>query len=147
MKISLQKGFTLIELLVVIAIIALLSAVVMVSLNVARTKGGDSAVKAGMKQMLTQAQTYLDTNTNLGASVANCTAGVFADPQFAQIRANVLSNAATGAIMNCATDSTGSKWAVSVALKSGPTWCVDNSQGWFKAGVAQTSGGAQGMCQ
>jgi len=144
------KGFTLIELLVVISIIALLSSVVLSSLNAARGKGADSSVKAAMKQMHTQAQNYLDLgNANFGLSLAVCTSGVFNDTRFASIRTNVLANAVTGATMACATDSTGTKWAVSVsALKgAGTTWCTDNSQGWFKAGTAQTSGGNQGTCQ
>ena len=46
-----NKGFTLIELLVVIAIIGLLSSVVLASLNSARNKAKDAAVKSGVDQM------------------------------------------------------------------------------------------------
>ena len=145
---GLRRGFTLIELLVVISIIALLSSVVISSLNTARAKSADAAVKADMKQVYTQAQNYLDAgNASLGASVANCTTGLFSDARMTTILAHVTANAATTPGLACATDSTGTKWAMSVNLKGGGTWCADNSQGWFKAGAAQTSGTNQGTCQ
>ncbi|HEU5114400.1 MAG TPA: prepilin-type N-terminal cleavage/methylation domain-containing protein [Candidatus Paceibacterota bacterium] len=145
MKFRHIAGFTLIELLVVISIIALLSGVVISTLTTARNRGGDSAVKAGMKQMITQAQNYLDSNSNLGTSITTCTSGVFNDTKFAAIRANVLANAAAGATMTCATNFDGTKWAVGVsALKGGGTFCVDNSQGWFKTGTVDTT---NAICQ
>jgi prepilin-type N-terminal cleavage/methylation domain-containing protein len=64
MKISYQKGFTLIELLVVISIIGVLSSVVMASMNIAKLKAKDAAVKSALAQMeLLLHQEYADTGT------------------------------------------------------------------------------------
>jgi prepilin-type N-terminal cleavage/methylation domain-containing protein len=142
---SSQKAFTLIELLVVISIVALLSSVVIAALNSARAKSADATVKASMKQLRNQGPQYRDTNPNFGVSVANCVTAstFFTDAQVTKIRTYITSNIPTTATMSCSTDSTGYKWALSVsALKSsGTSWCIDNNQGWFKAGTA-----TGGMC-
>ena len=59
-----NKGFTLIELLVVIAIIGILSSVVLASLNSARNKGADAAVKSNLSNIRAQAELYYDSNSN-----------------------------------------------------------------------------------
>ncbi len=58
-----ERGFTLIELLVVIAIIGLLSSVILASLNGARNKGADAAIKSQMKSVQSQAELVYDDAT------------------------------------------------------------------------------------
>jgi len=71
-------GFTLIELLVVIALIGLLSAVILASLNSARTKGNDAARVQDVRAIKTAMELYYDrygkypTGTGAGAG---CGAG------------------------------------------------------------------------
>jgi|GEM_PF-690856 len=57
-----SRGFTLIELLVVIAIIGILSSVVLVSLNSARTKARDTKRVADIKQIQLALEMYYEAN-------------------------------------------------------------------------------------
>jgi prepilin-type N-terminal cleavage/methylation domain-containing protein len=60
---SKNKGFTLVELMVVISIVALLSAVVLSSINTARSKGRDAQRKLMAKQIQNALELYkLDNN-------------------------------------------------------------------------------------
>jgi len=70
MKMNLKKGFTLIELLVVVAIIGILASVVLASLNTARNKGSDAAIKTNLANLRAQAAMFYDNNSN-GYGVGN----------------------------------------------------------------------------
>lgn len=133
-----SKGFTLIELLVVIAIIGILASVVLSSLNMARAKGADAAVKANLTNIRAQAQDYYDTNGDFGDdfAVALCdTAGagtLFVDDTKVNSIITAAGNASNGgglASGTCTATLSPSAWAVSVPLKTVATesWCVDST--------------------
>jgi prepilin-type N-terminal cleavage/methylation domain-containing protein len=115
--VNLKKGFTLIELLVVIAIIGILSSVVLASLNTARAKGADAAVKSNLNNIRAQAEIVYD-NTNSYATV--CADANVAKGQAAAVAAG----ANGGTCSNAATT-----WTAWAGLKGTATdaWCVDNT--------------------
>ncbi len=132
-----QRGFTLIELLVVIAIIGILASVVLASLNSARNKGADAAIKSGLANMRAQAELYYDTNSGystanlISNTVSGCTTAnsIFADTVFTNAINSV--QATAGAAPTCYLgDTSGQKassWAISSPLKTSGHWCVDSS--------------------
>ncbi len=127
-----SKGFTLIELLVVIAIIGILSSVVLASLNSARSKGNDVAVRSNLANIRTQAAVYVD-NGSAVTTTAACNASLFADSVIAkQITA---AQSAGGGAAVCNANGTTGAWAVQVPLKSDSNIraCVDSN------GISSTS--------
>lgn len=149
-----QKGFTLIELLVVIAIIGILSSVVLASLNTARSKGADAAIKSNLASVRPQAEIYYDDNSNYGPDVsADCSAGLFATSKVAQ-QITAAETASGGSAICNADDSiagagsAASSWAISVPLKTDPTssWCVDSS-GSSASGTSAVNGSNVALCQ
>ena len=150
-----NKGFTLIELLVVIAIIGILSSVVLASLNTARAKGADAAIKSNLANLRAQAEIYYDGNssnygtatiaaaaTTAACSTANTLFGTASTPSLNAgiVAASSAGSQATCAVGKLATDTNATSWAVSVPLKTSGSWCVD-STGASKASTA-TGGGA-----
>jgi len=135
-----QKGFTLIELLVVIAIIGILASVVLASLNSARGKGANAAIKANLANIRAQAELVYDGRTPNGygtaANASSCTSptasSLFATtlPDTAVINKAVnAAITASGGASFCG--STTSAWVVSVQLKvadgANTYWCVDST--------------------
>ncbi len=134
-----NKGFTLIELLVVIAIIGILSSVVLASLNSARAKGADAAIKANLVNARAEAELYAELNQNKYASsvtptvnVCNATGvNVIGDNRQAALDAG-----STSVVCNASQDA----WAMSALLKSTSVyWCVD-STGASKEGASALGG-------
>ncbi len=160
------SGFTLIELLVVIAIIGILSSVVLASLNNARTKGNDAAVRSNLFNARAQAELFSSYNNDqyvitAGGTTDVCsTTGLVSNTkglyQFASAAANAsgstinttVTTAGTNTSVTChATPLTGSynplnAWAMEAPLKgtypgyTNPMYCVDST------GKATTTSGS-----
>ena len=141
---NLKRGFTLIELLVVISIIGVLASVVLASLNTARAKGADAAIKTNLANMRAQAEIIYDGEgcytglpgncAGLVVAVTNCAVGastpLWHNAQFEEaLAAAGKASGGTIAYAVCAQAVNGGAWAISVPLKSASSssWCVDST--------------------
>lgn len=129
-----NRGFTLIELLVVIAIIGILSSVVLASLNTARGKGSDAAIKSNLNNMRAQAELSYDSSNQSYANVC-------ADPSVSKALASVQAigaqagattidlTTAAGSNVKVSCHNTSAGYAIQAPLKSTANiwWCVDST--------------------
>lgn len=114
-----SRGFTLIELLVVIAIIGILASVVLASLNSARDKGADAAIKSNLNNSRAQAELYYDDNSRSYLSVCTAATGI--------TTMKVAATTAGSADVDC--NDTALVWAMSAQLMSNIAqyYCVDST--------------------
>ncbi|MDP2704925.1 MAG: prepilin-type N-terminal cleavage/methylation domain-containing protein [Patescibacteria group bacterium] len=123
-----ETGFTLIELLVVISIISLLSSIVLASLNAARVRGYDAAVKENLAGVRSQAELIYDTD---GDYDAVCAANSVTQNQTVMLALNAASFAGAGNETSdvCGKPASGAanNWAAAAPLRSGGAWCVDST--------------------
>ncbi|MEQ1561747.1 MAG: type II secretion system protein, partial [Nitrospira sp.] len=127
---------TLIELLVVIAIIGILSAVVLASLNTARAKGSNAAVKSNLQGIRSQAEIIYDNTQDY--------TGICADQNIINaIDAAILAGSDTGATVATRCNASATEWAVNVKLKvqdSGNDWWCTDQTGIAKGEPAELGG-------
>lgn len=119
------------ELLVVVAIIGILAAIVLVSLNSARNKGKNAAIKAQMAQLRSAGEMFNEDNSGF--------TGWCADAEEGRISQGAIDAGGTG---YACSDSAGA-WAAGIALVGTGSgyWCTD-STGASKPEVAALGAGA-----
>jgi len=142
-----RSGFTLIELLVVIAIIGILASVVLASLNTARGKSADAAVKADLDAIRKQAAIFSDDhNGYFTDDTTDCASGMFGSDATISSAVTHAATVSGGTVVCIADDgdvadgTQATSWAVSVPLKTNPaqSWCV-NSESVAMIGVADNT--------
>jgi prepilin-type N-terminal cleavage/methylation domain-containing protein len=118
-----QRGFTLIELLVVIAIIGILSSVVLASLNTARDKGADAAIKSNLNNIRAQAEIVFDDDGNYDAVCEDANVSRAVDEAGADC-ADTAAGASTDYVDD---DGSNDGWGAEAELSTTEFYCVDHT--------------------
>lgn len=146
------RGFTLIELLVVIAIIGILSSVVLASLNTARNKGADAAIKSNLSAARAEAEIYYDTNSNSYGGGVSVTGGAGVCQNSASV-ANNIGDSVQAAITASGDGTLATRcyasntvWAAHVRMKSNTAeyYCVDSTG--YAATTTSATASSDGVC-
>ena len=128
------------ELLVVIAIIGILASVVLASLNTARSKGADAAVKSSINNSRAQAELYYDSNGNSYGGVCAAATGILNMKNGADN-----ANGSGTATCNDTGAATPSAWAMQAQLvaSSSQYYCADSTG---KSSTSTSALGAATAC-
>lgn len=140
-KKEVNRGFTLIELLVVIAIVGILSSIVLVSLNQARSKADDARIKQQLSNIRSSAANYYDSNGDSFGTATDCTEGMFADT--ASGVAALVASSSYSVMTTLVCEANPTAYAVAANLATSSWWCIDSAgaakeqvDGTFVAGPA-----------
>lgn len=124
------KGFTLIELLVVIAIIGILSTVILGSLNSARGRGGDAAIKSNLANLRAQAEIVYDDNNSYAplCSDANIVRAIESAKNASGIGGATTSSTSAASLTTATCHASTNGYAIAVPLKTIALYaCVDST--------------------
>jgi prepilin-type N-terminal cleavage/methylation domain-containing protein len=144
-----KKGFTLIELLVVIAIIGILSSVVLASLNSARGKGSDAAIKMNLSNVRAQAELSYDNangsyaNVCADTTIVNAMNGAKSNSGATNALNTTIGTAGSASTVTCHASSTA--WGIESPLKTAGFFCVD-STGISSSTAGSTLGANDAAC-
>ena len=124
-----KRGFTLVELLVVIAIIGLLASIIIVSLNTARNRAKNSAIKAALDQLRLAAEWEYDNDEDYDDVCEEGTneIGIIGtSDEIVRIRTSIHDNGGIARV--CYDDIKDGEWrwcARVYNMPAGGNWCVD----------------------